>query len=158
MTSWKDIVKNYNRYGLHSVERSFQGFYFKMKKATAWPHRGGISCTMDPRHNFHYHACWDGVTRSLTHLIRSGSASHMLMKNRLLDASRTNYTLKYTHWNKVGLSFFTFSEVLRDVDFSISRIKQWTQPWTLTHWNWQGCFHAVSNWFWGFDITRSALL
>ena len=33
------------------------------------------------------------------------------MKNRLLDASRTNYILKYTHWSKVGLSFLTFSEV-----------------------------------------------
>ena len=30
--------------------------------------------------------------------------------------------------------------------------------WTLAVWNWQGCSHAVSSWFWVFDVMCFTLL
>ena len=76
------------------------------------------------------------------------------MKSRLLDVSRTNYAPRFsrwntklltcllTRWNKVGLSFFTFSEVQafrRRFHWSCqNRTMYATRTWTLTHWNWHG--------------------
>lgn len=37
------------------------------------------------------HCEWEGVTVSLTSLLQSSSASHIWMKNRLLNISRLNY-------------------------------------------------------------------
>ena len=39
---------------------------------------------------------WDGFIGSLARLLQSGSASHILIKDRLLHVSRTNYAPRFT--------------------------------------------------------------
>jgi len=41
---------------------------------------------------------------------------------------------------------------------SLGHCRLLSSKWTLTHWKWQGCFHAVSTRFRVFDVTRVALM
>ena len=85
------------------------------------------------------------------YVMQTGSASYILVKNRLMDMSSFNYAPMFTHSNKAGLSLLICSEVHTLCQFFYWGCQNQTAyeawPWTLTHWNWHGCRHAVSNSF-----------
>ena len=96
------------------------------------------------------------------YVMQTGSASYVLVKNRLMDMSSFNYSPMFTHSNKAGLSLLICSEVHTLCQFFYWGCQNQTAyeawPWTLTHWNWHGCRHAVSNPFQVFNIICVALL